>query len=88
MMKTLWFRALIALLSAGWLVPVEMEAGIIANREQYGVARRICRIVPMSSAATSIPRVTSDIEAYFVGEGSDGTPSDSAGDSSAWASSR
>lgn len=66
--------------SAGWLVPVEMEAGIIANREQYGVARRICRIVPMSSAATSIPRVTSDIEAYFVGEGSDGTASDSAGD--------
>ena len=66
--------------SAGWLVPVEMEAGIIANREQYGVARRVVRIVPMSSADTSIPRVTSDIEAYFVGEGNDGTASDSAGD--------
>lgn len=66
--------------SAGWLVPSEMETAIIANREQYGVARRICNVIPMGTATTSIPRVTSDVTAYFVGEGNDGTESDSAGD--------
>lgn len=66
--------------SAGWLVPVEMEAAIIANREQYGVARRICNVIPMTSSTTSIPRVTADVTAYFVGEGVSGTKSDSAGD--------
>ena len=66
--------------SAGWLVPVEMEAAIIANREEFGVARRICNVIPMTSASTSIPRITSDTTAYFVGEGSSATPSDPAGD--------
>jgi len=66
--------------SAGWLVPVEMESAIIINREQYGVARRICNVIPMSTAATTIPRVTADVSAYFVGEGTGGTQSDSAGD--------
>jgi len=66
--------------SAGWLVPVEMESSIIQNREQYGVARRICNVIPMGAATLTIPRVTSDITAYFVGEGSSGTASDSAGD--------
>ena len=66
--------------SAGWLVPVEMEAAIIANREEYGVARRICNVIPMSSASISIPRITSDTTAYFVGEGTSGTAGDGAGD--------
>jgi len=66
--------------SAGWLVPTEMEAGIIANREEYGVARRLANVIPMTSASTTIPRITSDASAYFVGEGTSGTPSDVAGD--------
>lgn len=66
--------------SAGWLVPVEMESAIIANREQYGVMRRICNVIPMSVASTSLPRITGDTSAYFVGEGSSGTTSDPAGD--------
>src|SRR5690606_15497099 len=66
--------------SAGWLVPVEMEAAIIANRELYGVARRICNVIPMTASSTSIPRITSDVAAYFVGEGNSGTASDPAGD--------
>jgi len=40
--------------SAGWLVPVEMEAAIIANREEYGVARRIANVIQMSSASISV----------------------------------
>lgn len=66
--------------SAGWLVPMEMEAAIIANREEYGVARRVCNVVPMTSSSTSIPRITSDVTAYFVGEGQSGTQSDPGGD--------
>lgn len=66
--------------SAGWLIPTEMEAAIIANREQYGVARRIAQIVPMNTASTQIPRVTADMTAYFVGEGTAGTETDTAGD--------
>jgi len=66
--------------SAGWMVPVEMEAAIIANREEYGVARRICNVIPMNSASTSFPRITSDVTAYFVGEGNSGTQSDPGGD--------
>jgi len=66
--------------SAGWLVPTEMEAAIIANREEYGVARRVCNVIPMSSSSTSIPRVTADAQAYFVGEGTAGTTSDPSGD--------
>lgn len=66
--------------SAGWLVPVEMEAAIIANREDYGVARRVSNVIPMTSASTSIPRITSDASAYFVTEGNSGTESDPAGD--------
>ena len=66
--------------SAGFLVPVEVEAAIIANREEYGVARRIANVIPMTSASTSIPRITSDSSAYFVGEGTAGTESQSGGD--------
>jgi HK97 family phage major capsid protein len=66
--------------SAGWLVPMEMEAAIISNREEYGVARRICNVIPMGTGNTSIPRITSDATAYFVGEDTAGTPSDPGGD--------
>lgn len=66
--------------SAGWLVPVEMETAIISNREQYGIARRICNVIPMGSASMTIPRITNNVTAYFVGEGTSGTESDTAGD--------
>lgn len=66
--------------SAGWLIPPEMEAAIISNREEYGAVRRIANVIPMSSVSTTIPRITTDVTAYFVGEGSSGTTSDPAGD--------
>ena len=66
--------------SGGWLIPQEMAAAMIVNRELYGVARRICRIWPMSTATLSIPRWRSGTTAYFVGEGSVGTDGDPSGD--------
>jgi HK97 family phage major capsid protein len=66
--------------SAGWLVPPEMSTAMILNREQYGIARRICRMWPMSSATLQIPRWRSGTTAYFTGEGTEVTSSDPAGD--------
>lgn len=52
----------------GYLVPPEFSNDIIDLREQYGVARRVARVVPMGSDTLSIPRRTGGLTAYFVGE--------------------
>lgn len=61
----------------GYLVPELLEASIIRNVEQYGVARQYCRVMPMGMGGSlSIPRRSSGYTAYFVGENSEGTASD------------
>jgi HK97 family phage major capsid protein len=52
----------------GYLVPDEFSNDIIDLREQYGVARRVSRVVPMGSDTLSIPRRAGGLTAYFVGE--------------------
>jgi HK97 family phage major capsid protein len=59
----------------GFLVPDEFENELITLREQYGVARRECRIFPMSSDTKRIPKRTATLTAYFVGEAAAGTES-------------
>jgi HK97 family phage major capsid protein len=54
--------------AGGFLVPTEMEDAIIDLRETFGVARQYCRIHPMSSDATNVPRRAGGLTAYFVGE--------------------
>lgn len=54
----------------GYLVPPEFSTDIIDLREQYGVARRVARVVPMASDTLMIPRRTGGVTAYFVGEAS------------------
>lgn len=54
----------------GYLVPPEFATDIIDLREQYGVARQVARVVPMSSDTLSIPRRVGGLTAYFVGEAS------------------
>lgn len=49
------------------LIPDELVLPIISLREQYGLARRACRIHPMSGDTASVPRDTGDADAYFVG---------------------
>ena len=60
----------------GFLVPDELETAITDLRVTYGVARKICRIVPMGSAACQIPVRTAGTTAYFVAEKTAGTASD------------
>ena len=49
------------------IVPDELVLPIIKLREQYGLARRLCRVHPMASDTASIPRLTAGATAYFVG---------------------
>ena len=65
----------------GTLVPMEMEQAIIDLRETYGVFRREARVTPMSGDTKLIPRRTSGVTAYFVGENSEVTASDKGWDS-------
>lgn len=58
-----------------YLIPEEFSQDIIDLREQYGVARRVLRVVPMLADTKKIPRRQGGLTAYFVGEGGAGTES-------------
>lgn len=64
----------------GYLVPEEFGTDIVDLREVYGVARRILRVLPMSSDTRSDPRRVGGLTANFVGEGQAGTESTKAWD--------
>lgn len=61
---------------AGYLVPDEMETAVINVIDQFGVARRICRIHRMGSDTLVVPIRDSGLTAYAVGENSTITDSD------------
>ena len=54
--------------SGGFLVPEELMANIIILREQFGVFRRECQVVPMGSDTLNWPRRTGGLTASFTGE--------------------
>lgn len=64
----------------GYLVPEVMEAAIIRNVEEFGVARREARVYPMGAGVTLLPRRASGFTSYFAGENSAVTASDLAFD--------
>lgn len=59
----------------GWLVPDEFENDMIDLREAYGIFRNLAKRTTMRSDTKSVPRRTSGLTAYFVGEGGAGTES-------------
>lgn len=65
----------------GALVPEEMSQAIIDLREQYGVFRQNCEVVPMGSDTMLIPRRLAGMTVYFVGENAEITASDPSWDS-------
>jgi HK97 family phage major capsid protein len=68
--------------AGGYIVPDEMEQSIIDLREDYGLARKLCRRRPMASDTKSVPKRSGGVTAYFVNEDNSGvTASDKA-----WAS--
>jgi HK97 family phage major capsid protein len=54
--------------AGGFLVPTQFEQAVIDLREEYGVFRMQCKVVPMGSDSMTIPRRSGGIQAYFVGE--------------------
>lgn len=59
----------------GFLVPDEFSDTLISLREEYGVARRNCKIEPMTSDTKRIPKRSATLSASFVGEATAGTES-------------
>ena len=60
----------------GFIVPDEMSATIIRLREERGVFPQFANRVPMGSDIISVPRLLSDVTAYWTAEGAEITPSD------------
>ena len=54
--------------AGGFLVPEELMANIIVLREQFGVFRQQCRVIPMGSDTLNWPRRVGGLTAYFTGE--------------------
>jgi HK97 family phage major capsid protein len=55
--------------AGGILVPEEMQNEIIVLRNQYGLARRGLKVVPMGRDTISTPKLVSGLTMYFTGEG-------------------
>jgi HK97 family phage major capsid protein len=55
--------------AGGYLVPEEMENQIIVLRNDYGLARRDVRVVPMGRDTITTPKLVSGLTMYFTGEG-------------------
>ena len=54
----------------GFVVPQEFDTMIIDLRNEYGIARRACKVWPMGSDTRVVPRRTGGLTAYAVGENS------------------
>jgi HK97 family phage major capsid protein len=60
----------------GFLVPDEMSQALIRLREERGVFPQYANRIPMGADIIRIPRLLSDVSAYWVGEGAALTASD------------
>lgn len=66
--------------AGGFLVPEEFSMDIIDLRDQYGMFRRLCQVMPMGRDTITVPRRTGGLTAYAVGEGTAITASQAAWD--------
>ena len=62
--------------TAGFLVPDEFESAIIVNREEFGIARQVCRVVSMGSDVLNIPSWLTSPAAVWVQENANLTLAD------------
>ncbi|MGA8862878.1 MAG: phage major capsid protein, partial [Gallionella sp.] len=66
--------------SGGALVPEEMSRTIIELVETYGAFRANADNLPMGSDTLNVPRRVGGLEAFYVGENTEGTESDASWD--------
>lgn len=62
--------------SGGFLTPDEMQRTLVRLREQLGVFPQYANRVPMGADIMTVPRLLSDVTAYWTGEGSEIQESD------------
>ena len=53
----------------GYFVPAEFKAQVIYTIEQYGIARKVCTVIPFASDNLTIPSVTTSVSIAWPGEG-------------------
>lgn len=70
--------------AGGFLVPSEFSMDIIVLRDSYGLARRECKVWPMGRDSITVPKFTSGLTAYAVGESTSDSPSAITASSAAW----
>lgn len=68
----------------GFLVPEEVSMDIIVLRDSYSLARRACKVWPMGRDTMTVPKLTSGLTAYAVGEASSDSPSAITASTAAW----
>ena len=66
--------------AGGFLVPDILSNAVIFLIEEYGIARKSLRTVPMTSDSLSVPRRTGGLTSYYVGENSEITESENSWD--------
>jgi HK97 family phage major capsid protein len=59
----------------GYLVPEETQKEILRVMEDYGIIRKLARVIPMKRETKSVPRLTSSVSVYWPGENNAGTES-------------
>ena len=64
--------------AGGFTVPEPLSSAIIDIREDSGVARRLCDVLPMSSKTEDVPKRTGGLTVFYPGEGNTVTTSDMA----------
>lgn len=62
--------------AGGFTVPDPLSADLIYLRDQYGVARRVCKIYPMSADTLNVPNASASTTVYYPGENTAITASD------------
>lgn len=62
--------------AGGFLVPEKLESTIIELREQMGIFRQDANVVSMGDAVMILPKMSSELTSYYVGENTTITPSD------------
>lgn len=62
--------------AGGYTVPDPLSSDLIYLREQFGVARRVAKIYPMSADTLNVPNATASTTVYYPGENTAITASD------------
>lgn len=62
--------------AGGFTVPTPLSSTIVRLVEEYGLARQLARVVPMSADVLNVPRRTAGLTTYFPAEGASITASD------------